>query len=37
LFAYITGSELLIDGGVTAGFKGNTMPERERENPYRPK
>ncbi len=27
--SYITGSELLIDGGVTAGFKGNTMPERE--------
>jgi NAD(P)-dependent dehydrogenase (short-subunit alcohol dehydrogenase family) len=24
--SYITGSELLIDGGVTAGFKGNTMP-----------
>ncbi len=27
--SYITGSELLIDGGVTAGFKGNTMPERD--------
>ena len=27
--SYITGSELLIDGGVTAGFKGNTMPDRE--------
>ena len=25
--SYITGSELLIDGGVTAGFKGNTIPE----------
>ena len=25
--SYITGSELLVDGGVTAGFKGNTMPE----------
>ncbi len=24
--SYITGSELLVDGGVTAGFKGNTMP-----------
>ena len=24
--SYITGSELLIDGGVTAGFKGNTIP-----------
>ena len=24
--SYITGAELLIDGGVTAGFKGNTMP-----------
>ena len=27
--SYITGSELLIDGGVTAGFKGNTIPDRE--------
>ena len=27
--SYITGSELLVDGGVTAGFKGNTMPERD--------
>ena len=25
--SYITGSELLVDGGVTAGFKGNTMPD----------
>ena len=25
--SYVTGSELLIDGGVTAGFKGNTMPD----------
>ena len=24
--SYITGSELLVDGGVTAGFKGNTIP-----------
>ena len=24
--SYITGSELLIDGGVTAGFKGNSSP-----------
>ena len=24
--SYITGAELLIDGGVTAGFKGNTIP-----------
>ena len=27
--SYITGSELLIDGGVTAGFKGNTIPSGE--------
>ena len=27
--SYITGSELLIDGGVTAGFKGNTIPDAE--------
>ena len=27
--SYITGSELLVDGGVTAGFKGNTMPNPE--------
>ena len=27
--SYITGSELLVDGGVTAGFKGNTMPDGE--------
>ncbi len=27
--SYITGSELLVDGGVTAGFKGNTMPDRD--------
>ena len=26
--SYITGSELLVDGGVTAGFKGNTIPKR---------
>ncbi len=25
--SYITGAELLIDGGVTAGFKGNTTPD----------
>ena len=25
--SYITGSELLVDGGVTAGFKGNTIPD----------
>ena len=25
--SYITGSELLIDGGVTAGFKGNSTPD----------
>ena len=27
--SYITGSELLVDGGVTAGFKGNTMPDED--------
>ncbi len=27
--SYITGAELLIDGGVTAGFKGNTPMESE--------
>lgn len=27
--SYITGSELLVDGGVTAGFKGNTMPDAD--------
>ncbi len=25
--SYVTGSELLVDGGVTAGFKGNTIPD----------
>lgn len=27
--SYVTGSELLVDGGVTAGFVGNTIPDRE--------
>lgn len=27
--SYVTGSELLIDGGVTAGFKGNTIPDAD--------
>lgn len=27
--SYITGAELLIDGGVTAGFKGNTTPPND--------
>ncbi len=27
--SYVTGSELLIDGGVTAGFKGNTTPPND--------
>jgi len=32
--SYITGSELLVDGGVTAGFKGNTMPDRDCGNEH---
>ena len=27
--SYVTGAELLMDGGVTAGFVGNTIPEGE--------
>ncbi len=27
--SYVTGAELLIDGGVTAGFKGNTTPPND--------